>query len=109
MSYSTNIDYTGTGRVEVKIQVIADNHEKAFKTAQNILNQQKSWYRKHKEEALRDQKHYKRLLQYGPNYDDDNSKLNHLNQQQLDEEGYSKDKELANKYLRSLGIDKGIM
>jgi rare lipoprotein A (peptidoglycan hydrolase) len=68
MSYSVNLDYTGTGRVEVKIQVIADNHVKAFKTAQNILNQQKSWYRKHKEEARADQNHYKKLLQYGPDY-----------------------------------------
>jgi deferrochelatase/peroxidase EfeB len=41
MSFVINLDYTGSGRVEVKIQVMANNHEEAFKTAQNILNQQK--------------------------------------------------------------------
>jgi hypothetical protein len=68
MSFVINLDYTGTGRVEVKIQVMANNHEEAFKTAQNILNQQKSWYRKHKEELIADQEHYKKILQFGPGY-----------------------------------------
>lgn len=74
MSYAVNLEYTGTGRVEIKIQVIANNHEDAFKAAQNILNQQKTWYRKHKEEARADQKHFKKLLQFGPSYEEPKDK-----------------------------------
>lgn len=83
MSYSVNLDYTATGRVEVKIQVIANNHDQALKTAQNILNHQKTWYRKHKDEVKADQEFYKKILQYGPGYverceeeDEDTLKIN---------------------------------
>jgi rare lipoprotein A (peptidoglycan hydrolase) len=96
MSIQVNLDYTGTGRVEVKIQVIANNHEEAFKTAQNILNQQKSWYRKHKEELKADQEHYKKILQFGPGYDTDGvSNLDQMKQQL--KESLPNDKELINK------------
>ena|SRR5215216_110324 len=68
-SYAINVDYTSLGRVEVKIQVMADSHEQALQTAQNILDQQKSWFKKHKEEARKEQEHYKKLLHFGPDYD----------------------------------------
>jgi hypothetical protein len=66
MSYAVNIAYTDLGRVEVKIQVMADDHQKALDTAQTVLNQQKNWYRKHKQEASEEQQHYKKLLRHGP-------------------------------------------
>jgi hypothetical protein len=68
-SYAINFDYTSLGRVELKIQVMADSHEQALQTAQNLLDQQKTWYKKHKEEARKEQDHYKKLLHFGPDYD----------------------------------------
>jgi hypothetical protein len=39
--YGVNIDYTSLGRIHFKIELMADSHEQALKSAQDVLNIQK--------------------------------------------------------------------
>lgn len=62
--YGVNIDYTSLGRIHFKIELMADSHEQALKSAQDVLNIQKKWFKKHKQEALDEHKRYKTLLRH---------------------------------------------
>lgn len=67
--YGVNVSYTNLGRVHIKIELMADSHEDALETAQNILNVQKTWFKKHKKDAEEEHKRYKKLLRFGPGHD----------------------------------------
>jgi hypothetical protein len=43
--YGVNIDYTSLGRIHFKIELMADSHEQALKSAQDVLNIQRSGLR----------------------------------------------------------------
>jgi hypothetical protein len=85
--YGVNIDYTSLGRIHFKIELMADSHEQALKSAQDVLNIQKKWFKKHKQETLDEHKRYKTLLRHGPDYDAIQQQQQQKEKQQIEVNG----------------------
>ena len=85
--YGVSIDYTSLGRIHFKIELMTDSHEQALKSVQAVLNIQKKWFKKLKQEALDEHKRYKTLLHHGTDYDAIQQQQQQKEKQQIEVNG----------------------